>query len=256
MLFSCRNWWSGSIRVKCLERCMHVAMMLMLLCFLVLLRSSRNMKNSYRNLTSSGLIGTIASGISNLKSIEYLDLSNNNLTGAVPDFLSQPRFLRVLNLEGNQLSGAIPIQLLVRSENSTLQFNFGGNQDLCSSGSCNKRNGNKVVVPLVTSIGGAFLILAVAAISFRIYNKRHHVSHKVIKLGANSRIKQELESKKQEFTYEEVLRITRNFEKVIGKGASGTVYHGWIDHNTLSKCYLPYLLKDFCNFKQRPNFLL
>ncbi|RHN76316.1 hypothetical protein MtrunA17_Chr2g0330701 [Medicago truncatula] len=43
-----------------------------------------------------------------------------------------------------------------------------------NSSSCNKRNGNKVVVPLVTSIGGAFLILAVAAISFRIYNKRHH----------------------------------------------------------------------------------
>jgi hypothetical protein len=36
-------------------------------------------------------------------------------------------------------------------------------------------------------------------------------------LGANSRIKQELESKKQEFTYEEVLRITRNFRKVVGK---------------------------------------
>jgi predicted Ser/Thr protein kinase len=51
-------------------------------------------------------------------------------------------------------------------------------------------------------------------------------------LGANSRIKQELESKKQEFTYEEVLRTTRNFEKILGKGASGTVYHGWIDQNT------------------------
>ncbi|KEH39530.1 putative leucine-rich repeat receptor-like protein kinase At2g19210 isoform X2 [Medicago truncatula] len=186
----------------------------------------------YLNLTSSGLIGTIAAGISNLKSIEYLDLSNNNLTGAVPDFLSQLRFLRVLNLEGNQLSGAIPIQLLVRSENSTLQFNFGGNPDLCSSGSCNKSNGNKVVVPLVTSIGGAFLILAVAVISFHIYNTRHRVSNKVIMLGANSRIKQELESKKQEFRYEEVYRITRNFKTVLGKGASGTVYHGWIDHDT------------------------
>jgi len=54
----------------------------------------------------------------------------------------------------------------------------------------------------------------------------------VIKLGANSRIKQELESKKQEVSYEEVLRITKNFEKAVGKGASGTVYHGWIDHNT------------------------
>ncbi|MCH80544.1 receptor-like protein kinase, partial [Trifolium medium] len=132
----------------------------------------------YLNLTSSGLIGTIAPGISNLKSIEYLDLSNNSLTGAVPDFLSQLRFLRVLN---------------------------------------------KVVVPLLSSLGGAFMILAVMVISYRIYYKRHQVY---------SRIKQELESKKQEFTFEEVLNITRNFEKVVGKGASGTVYHGWIDHDT------------------------
>ncbi|KAK2425222.1 putative LRR receptor serine/threonine-protein kinase [Trifolium repens] len=184
----------------------------------------------YLNLTSSGLIGNIAPAISNLKSIEYLDLSNNSLTGAVPDFLSQLRFLRVLNLEGNQLAGAIPIQLLVRSENSMLKSNFGGNPNLCSSGSCNKMN--KVVVPLVASLGGAFMILAVAMISFRIYYKRHQVSHHVSKMGGYSRIKQELESKKQEFTYEEVLTITRNFEKVVGKGASGTVYHGWIDHDT------------------------
>jgi hypothetical protein len=58
------------------------------------------------------------------------------------------------------------------------------------------------------------------------------VSHHVSKMGGYSRIKQELESKKQEFIYEEVLTITRNFEKVVGKGASGTVYHGWIDHDT------------------------
>jgi hypothetical protein len=32
---------------------------------------------------------------------------------------------------------------------------------------------NKVVVPLVASLGGAFMILAVAMISFRIYYKRH-----------------------------------------------------------------------------------
>ncbi|XP_058759173.1 putative leucine-rich repeat receptor-like protein kinase At2g19210 [Vicia villosa] len=183
----------------------------------------------YLNLTSSSLIGTIALAISNLKSIEYLDLSNNSLTGAVPDFLSQLRFLRVLNLEGNKLSGAIPIELLVHPENSMLKFNFGGNPNLCSFGSCNKGNGNKVGVPLVASLGGAFTILAVAIISFRIYYKRHQVSHRLSKVG---RIKQELESKKQEFTYEEVLSITRNFEKVVGKGASGTVYHGWIDDDT------------------------
>ena len=38
-----------------------------------------------------------------------------------------------------------------------------------------------------------------------------------------------LESKKQQFTYSEVLRITNNFASVIGKGGFGTVYHGYLD---------------------------
>ena len=38
-----------------------------------------------------------------------------------------------------------------------------------------------------------------------------------------------LESKKQKFTYSEVLRITKNFASVIGKGGFGTVYHGYLD---------------------------
>lgn len=37
-----------------------------------------------------------------------------------------------------------------------------------------------------------------------------------------------LDSKKQEFTYSEVLSITKNFERVVGKGGFGTVYHGCI----------------------------
>ncbi|XP_027342898.1 probable LRR receptor-like serine/threonine-protein kinase At1g05700 [Abrus precatorius] len=183
----------------------------------------------YLNLSSSGLIGKIALGISNMKSIEYLDLSNNSLTGDVPDFLSQLRFLRVLNLEGNQLSGTIPMQLDVRSNNGLLEFNFGGNPNLCSLGSCNNRNGNQVVIPLVSSLGGAFMILIVSMISFCVYKRRQQVSPHISKKSAYSRIREELESNKQEFTYDEVLIITRNFERVVGKGGFATVYYGCVD---------------------------
>ncbi|KAK7261755.1 hypothetical protein RIF29_28074 [Crotalaria pallida] len=179
----------------------------------------------YLNLSSSGLIGNIAPGISNLNSLEYLDLSNNNLTGAVPDFLSQLNHLRVLNLEGNQLSGTIPSQLIERSENGSLKFSFGGNPNLCTSGSCNK-NGNKIVVPLVASLGGTFFILTVALISFCMFKRRKQASLQLSKLSAYSKIKEELESNKQQFTYAELMSITRKFERVVGKGAFGIVYHG------------------------------
>lgn len=38
-----------------------------------------------------------------------------------------------------------------------------------------------------------------------------------------------MESTKRTFTYSEILEITNNFEKVLGKGGFGTVYHGYID---------------------------
>ena len=41
-----------------------------------------------------------------------------------------------------------------------------------------------------------------------------------------------LESKKWHFTYSEVIRITNNFERILGKGGFGTVYHGLIDETT------------------------
>ena len=37
------------------------------------------------------------------------------------------------------------------------------------------------------------------------------------------------EFKKRQFTYSEVVNITKNFESVLGKGGFGTVYHGFID---------------------------
>lgn len=35
--------------------------------------------------------------------------------------------------------------------------------------------------------------------------------------------------KKQRFTYSEVLKITGNYQKVIGLGGFGTVFHGYLD---------------------------
>ncbi|KAG6727760.1 hypothetical protein I3842_02G140700 [Carya illinoinensis] len=38
-----------------------------------------------------------------------------------------------------------------------------------------------------------------------------------------------LESLQRQFTYSEILRITNNFERILGKGGFGTVYYGYID---------------------------
>jgi len=38
-----------------------------------------------------------------------------------------------------------------------------------------------------------------------------------------------LESLQRQFTYADLIRITNNFERVLGKGGFGKVYHGYID---------------------------
>ena len=49
-----------------------------------------------------------------------------------------------------------------------------------------------------------------------------------------------LESEKQQCTYSDILRITNNFEYVLGKGGFGIVYHGHIgDTQVAVKVFSP-----------------
>ncbi|KAJ4717974.1 protein kinase family protein [Melia azedarach] len=141
------------------------------------------------NLSSSGIAGEIAPYISSLTAINILDLSNNSLTGPVPEFLSQLPFLTELNLKGNKLRGTIPAGLIEKQRNGLLSLSAEGNPDLCPEASCS---------------GGT------------------HEKN----IGKN---KGSFELKNQRFSYSDVVRITNNFEMVLGRGGFGTVYHGYLD---------------------------
>ncbi|KAK3220080.1 hypothetical protein Dsin_014050 [Dipteronia sinensis] len=171
------------------------------------------------NLSSSGLKGEIPTFLSNLILLEYLDLSNNNLTGIVPDFLSQLP-LQVLNLEGNKLTGSIPAKLLERSKNGSLSLSVGGNPNLCSSVSCKKKS--NIIVPAAAAVAALLLLIAAASAIFFILKKRRQQE-------SNYNIVDSFESKKRRFSYSEIVTMTNNFERIVGKGGFGTVYHGCLD---------------------------
>ncbi|XP_007024381.2 PREDICTED: putative leucine-rich repeat receptor-like serine/threonine-protein kinase At2g19230 isoform X2 [Theobroma cacao] len=176
------------------------------------------------NLSSSGLTGNIAPYISNLSMLQFLDLSNNSLVGEVPGFLSKLPLLRVLNLKKNKLVGSVPVELILRSKDGSLILSVSGNPDLCSSISCNNKD-TKVVAPVAASVTTSFVLISALAVF--LYFKRRKQQGKTD--GEFHRANAELESKNRLFTYFEVMRITNNLDRILGKGKHGTVYHGYLD---------------------------
>ncbi|XWS20199.1 hypothetical protein CRYUN_Cryun31cG0079400 [Craigia yunnanensis] len=175
------------------------------------------------NLSSSGLSGEIPRYIVNLTQLLYLDLSNNNLTGPVPEFLTDLQSLTLLNLERNALNGSVPAGLIEKSNRRLLQLNVEGNQIPCTWESCmTTKKKTSVVVPIVASAASVLsLLIIVSALLW--WFKRAKPSGN---LGSRKPYKKEL--KNRQFTYSDVQRITNNFDRVIGKGGFGTVYHGCI----------------------------
>ncbi|KAF8118269.1 hypothetical protein N665_0005s0037 [Sinapis alba] len=183
------------------------------------------------NLSFSGLTGQIDPAFSNLTSLQKLDLSNNSLTGKVPDSLGNLHNLTELNLEGNKLVGALPAKLLERSKNKSLVLRVGGNPDLCVSASCQNTNEptkkNVYIIPLVGSVAGVFgLVIAIAL--FLMYKRRHRSG------GSNGVKTGPLDTTKRYYKYSEVVKITNNFERVLGQGGFGKVYHGFLNEEQVA----------------------
>ncbi|XP_071729464.1 probable LRR receptor-like serine/threonine-protein kinase At4g29180 isoform X2 [Rutidosis leptorrhynchoides] len=176
------------------------------------------------NLSASDLTGQIAASIANLSLLESLDLSNNSLTGPIPEFLEKLPFLKFLYLRGNQLSGYVPQSLLTRSRSGLLTLSVDS-QNLCDSGSCQKKKKRKFV-PIVVSILSTMFLLLILIIVWRIRRKRPTQKESTDKEGRG------LESNNKQFTYAEVANMTNNFETPIGKGGFGTVYLGHLKNGT------------------------
>ncbi|KAG6727770.1 hypothetical protein I3842_02G141300 [Carya illinoinensis] len=179
------------------------------------------------NLSSRGLTGTIHTSIGRLKSLQYLDLSNNSLTGTLPEFLLQLRDLRAANLSGNKLSGSVPSDFSAIIGDGSLSVD--GNPDLCVTGPCKKEKKKKnLAVPIIAAIVSSVVVLIVLAIlwSYRRKQPAKQVA-RTHRQGSGS-----LKLDNRHFTYDEVLRITNNFQTIIGKGGFGTVYHGLLSDGT------------------------
>ncbi|XP_031268841.1 putative leucine-rich repeat receptor-like protein kinase At2g19210 [Pistacia vera] len=199
------------------------------------------------NLSSSGIDGKISPDISKLTSIQILDLSNNNFTGPVPDFLLQLPYLKELILTGNKLEGSIPAGLWEKQKDNLLSLSVHENPDLCPKASCAKKN--KLIIPLLEAAVSLCILLTVIATLWGFKRRKQG------KTDLNNN--RSLELKNRRFSYSDVVKITNNFETVIGKGGFGTVYLGYVDDNQVAvKMLSPSSAQGYKQFQAEVELLM
>ncbi|CAG7900211.1 unnamed protein product [Brassica rapa] len=177
------------------------------------------------NLSSSGLTGHLSPSFSNLTMIQELDLSNNDLTGDIPESLSKLKFLRVLNLEKNKLTGSVPSDLLKRSKSGSLLLKVGDNPGLCTEISCVKSNKKTLITAVGASLAALFILLLLSGVFWKIKKR----SNKPVEQDTDSetRNRPKADSNTLLLTFSDIVKMTNNFCRVLGKGGFGTVYHGY-----------------------------
>ncbi|KAI5336909.1 hypothetical protein L3X38_016178 [Prunus dulcis] len=206
------------------------------------------------NLSSNGLTGEIAPSISNLTMIQ--DLSNNNLTGPIPEFLSKFQNLTVLNLEKNKFTGSVPVGLIERKNNGFLLLSLCDNPHLSWHGSSKLTKKHNFIIPIVVPTAGISILLLVAVAIWWWSLKRNRQEGDVIDAKASPQYGS-LESTKRQFTYSEILKMTNNFERVLGKGGFGTVYHGYMEHTQVAiKMLSASSVQGFQQFHAEVNLLM
>ncbi|KAJ0250385.1 Leucine-rich repeat-containing protein [Hirschfeldia incana] len=184
----------------------------------------------FLNLSSSGLTDIIMPAIQNLTNLQELDLSNNDLTGVVPEFLADMKSLFIINLSGNNLSGQLPQKLL---QKKGLKMNVEGNPNLsCTESSCGNKPRERghpkksMIVPVVASVASV-VIIASALVTFFVLKRKKSPNSR--EESTTPRPQPPRIMKKKRFTYAEVTEMTNNFERVLGKGGFGMVYHGYVN---------------------------
>ncbi|AAF99860.1 Putative protein kinase [Arabidopsis thaliana] len=206
------------------------------------------------NLRTSGLTGIITHDISNLIQLRELDLSDNDLSGEIPDFLADMKMLTLVNLKGNpKLNLTVPDSIKHRINNKSLKLIIDENQS-------SEKHGIKFpLVAILASVAGVIALLAIFTIC--VIFKREKQGSGEAPTRVNTEIRssyQSIETKDRKFTYSEILKMTNNFERVLGKGGYGRVYYGKLDDTEVAVKMLFHSSaeQDYKHFKAEVELLL
>uniref|UniRef100_A0A453MIY3 Protein kinase domain-containing protein n=1 Tax=Aegilops tauschii subsp. strangulata TaxID=200361 RepID=A0A453MIY3_AEGTS len=186
------------------------------------------------NMSFNDLQGGISPDFAALKNLQSMDLSNNNLTGSIPEALSQLESLKFLDLSNNKLNGPIPSGLLKKVQDRSLDLKYDNNPDICTNGSsCQPERGSNLAIYIVVPVVVIVVLLLVAMLYFCLQRKRKQGSIKnSVKLKNDGDGNSSLGLESHRFTYRELETITNNFQRVLGRGGFGCVFHGSLEDGT------------------------
>ncbi|KAI7727144.1 hypothetical protein M8C21_020169 [Ambrosia artemisiifolia] len=125
------------------------------------------------------------------------------------------------NLIGNNFTKPLPAQLLAKQKKGTLLLSIEESSDedksSCQEGSCGNNKHKKARFLVVTIAIGLSVVVLLSLVIIWLVKRRKKA---LIKRDES------FIHRKQQFTYSEVVGITNNFQKEIGRGGFGGVFHG------------------------------
>ncbi|RZB73606.1 MDIS1-interacting receptor like kinase 2-like [Glycine soja] len=187
----------------------------------------------FLDLSYNSLSGEIPTDLGKLSNLISLNMSHNNLSGSIPHSLSEMFSLSTINLSYNNLEGMVPKSGIF---NSSYPLDLSNNKDLCGQirglKPCNLTNPNggssernKVVIPIVASLGGAlFISLGLLGIVFFCFKRKSRAPRQISSFKSPNPFSIWYFNGK--VVYRDIIEATKNFDNkyCIGEGALGIVY--------------------------------
>ncbi|KAG4399263.1 hypothetical protein GLYMA_08G197800v4 [Glycine max] len=145
------------------------------------------------------------------------------------------------------------------------------NPNLCESDPCiqqtnnkqpdgdQQKNKNNIVIPVVSSVAGVLvlLIIVAAAIICGLKRKKPQASDVNIYVETNTPNGSQFASKQRQYTFNELVKITNDFTRILGRGGFGKVYHGFIDDTQVAvKMLSPSAVRGYEQFLAEVKLLM
>ncbi|KAH7565382.1 hypothetical protein JRO89_XS09G0199300 [Xanthoceras sorbifolium] len=129
----------------------------------------------------------------------------------------------------------------------SVDYSMEGNPDICLSKSCTKKK--NVVVPVLASFLTVSVLIAALSILWILKTRNQGIPW--------NKNNGSLELKNRRFSYSDVVRVTDNFERIIGEGGFGTVYHGNLDDTQVAvKMLSPSSIQGYKQFQAEVELLM